>query len=385
MEIKNTKKKNGIKLTEKQKIKWLQLARCENVGPATFKQLIQTFGTAEKALEEMPEMIKKVGARKIKIAKEDETIKEYEEIKKIGGQVICIGEPEYPKNLRNAEGSPTVISVIGDCETLGKNCVAFVGSRNASVAGVKMTAQLAQDVGNAGYVTVSGIARGIDAAAHKASVKTGTVAVFAGGIDHVYPQENEELAKEIVENGGCLVSETPFGWKPRAQDFPRRNRIVAGLAMAVVVVEAAQQSGSLISAKLAAEMGRLVLAVPGSPLDPRSVGANNLIREGATLINNAQEIIDELKPINEEYQEDIMYNLHETVRENDELMEGETAQQNHFNAIQNALDFTPISVDEIIRHTGCSTEQVVKVLLAMQMAGEIERHPGNKVSKLQNS
>jgi len=199
-----------------------------------------------------------------------------------GARFVAIGEPDYPPILRNADQSPPLIAIMGNTDTLAQKCVAIVGSRNSSIAGMKLTQRFAAQLGEQGYVIASGLARGIDTAAHRASLKTGTIAVFAGGVDHIFPDENVELAKSIVDNGGILMSEMPMGWQPRAKDFPR---------------EAAKRSGSLISARLANEMGRIVLAVPGSPLDPRSEGTNGLIKQGATLITSTDDIIDALAPL----------------------------------------------------------------------------------------
>ena len=271
----------GIVLTDQQRLSWLRLIRTENVGPSTFIELIKRFGTADRALDELPALVARSGRKSIKITSVAQAEAEFAKLTNFGARLVCLGEPDYPAALRAADAPPPVLTVVGSTEALTRHAVAFVGSRNASLAGAKLTGQLVSGVAAADYVVVSGLARGIDSAAHKASLHTGTIAAFAGGIDQVYPEQNEPLAHAIIDQGGAIISEMPFGWQPRAQDFPRRNRIVAGMALGLVVVEAAHRSGSLITARLANEMGRLVFAVPGSPMDPRSEGTNELIRQGA--------------------------------------------------------------------------------------------------------
>jgi DNA processing protein len=269
--------------------------------------------------------------------------------------------------------------VLGCTKVLSKNTIAFVGSRNASLAGMNLTRQLSRDVASSGYLTVSGLARGIDAAAHQASVESGTVAVMAGGIDRVYPNENRALARDIVKNGGALITEIPHGWQPRARDFPRRNRIIAGMALGLVVVEAAHRSGSLISARLANEMGRLVFAVPGSPLDPRSDGTNQLIKHGAQLITSAADIIQAIDPIAESpIQSD--YSL-EDVFNGDCGLEIRPDDSDRSRLV-NVLGHSPVHVDDIMRHTNLDHGKVQMIILELDLAGKIERHSGNRISLL---
>ncbi|MEM1316751.1 MAG: DNA-processing protein DprA, partial [Pseudomonadota bacterium] len=238
-------------------------------------------------------------------------------------------------------------------------------------------AQFASEIGAADYLIVSGLARGVDSAAHKASIGSGTVAVFAGGVDHLYPPENGPLLDAILANGGAVISEMPLGFKPRAQDFPRRNRIVAGMSMGLLVVEAAKRSGSLISARLANEMGRQVFAVPGSPLDPRSEGTNHLIRQGAELARNAADVLDALKPLADD-QGQLAYSL----TDNDLKTDGyeENLNQSDRERLQRALSHAPVDIDDLIRHTELSSGAVQMLLLEMDLAGNIERHSGNRVS-----
>lgn len=383
MSVRSVSSSSGIFLSDSQRFSWLRLSRCENIGPSTFRQLIRRFGTAERSLDALPDLIRKArGSKKITIASVESIERELSLLDKFGGRIVCSGEPNYPLALRAADSSPPVISVLGSDDVLVRPSVAMVGSRNGSLSGLKLTTTLAREVGLGGYVIVSGLARGIDSAAHRASLATGTIAVFAGGIDHVYPTENEDLAREIVDSGGCLISELPFGTKPRPQDFPRRNRIVAGLSLAVVIIEAAKSSGSLISARLAGELSRHVLAVPGSPLDSRSAGANNLIREGATLVRDSADILEALTPISEDSVQE-SYSLEEFSAVVDSSADSEPTTEDHYDLVLSTLDYSPTSIDELIRHTGLSTSQIHEILIGLQLGGRVERLPGNKVSLLQ--
>lgn len=375
--------KRYFHLGDEQRLNWLRLIRSQNVGPATFRDLISHYGTAAAALEALPELAQRGGAAaRIKICPVADAEREMARCESAGARFIAIGEPDYPPILRNADQSPPLIAIKGDTETLSRKCVAIVGSRNSSIAGMKLTQRFASQLGEQGYVIASGLARGIDTAAHRASLTTGTIAVFAGGVDHIFPDENVELAKAIVDNVGVLMSEMPMSWQPRAKDFPRRNRIVTGLAQGVVVVEAAKRSGSLISARLANEMGRLVLAVPGSPLDPRSEGTNGLIKQGATLVTSTDDIIDALAPLDPAAGE-FIYDISE---EPDELpFETEqdvvqTADDTIRNAIISALAPSPTEIDDIIRFTGATPGQVQLILMELALAGRLERHTGNRVS-----
>jgi len=279
-------------LSDRQRLHWLRLIRTENVGPASFRGLINRFGSAEAALAVLPELALAGGARRpSRIPSEAEAEQEMEAARRFGARFAAIGEPDYPPMLRCMELPPPLVAIKGNAALFQPPAAAVVGARNASAAGTRMARMLAAGLGGAGFVVVSGLARGIDAAAHEGSLATGTVAVLAGGLDRPYPPENIALAERIAAEG-VLISEMPFGRAPRARDFPRRNRLVAGLGLGLVVVEAAQRSGSLISARLAGEMGRLVFAVPGSPLDPRAAGANGLIKDGATLVTQAQDVVE---------------------------------------------------------------------------------------------
>src|SRR3954469_7843549 len=275
---------------------WLRLARTENVGPVTFRNLIARFGTASAALEELPRLAARGGKGNFVLADESEAERELEALAKLGGRLIAACEAEYPPGLKALEAPPPVISVLGHPHLLQKEMIAIVGARNASALARKFADTLSRELGFAGLVVVSGLARGIDTSAHEAALAVGTVAVVAGGVDIIYPPENEKLYGEI-KNRGVIVSEMRLGEAPQARHFPRRNRIISGLSRGVVVVEAAEKSGSLITAQYALEQGREIFAVPGSPLDPRAKGANRLIKDGATLTESAEDILSVLDPI----------------------------------------------------------------------------------------
>jgi DNA processing protein len=257
-------------LTEEQRLDWLRLIRSQNVGPRTFRYLLNHTGSARAALAALPELAKRGGASAPgRICSREEAERELTTAARIGVRYVALGEPDYPERLRMIDDAPPLLTVRGSAESLAAPMIGIVGSRNASAVGIKFAERLARDLGNAGFTIASGLARGIDGAAHRASLSTGTVAVLAGGHAHVYPPEHGDLLKALIERGAA-ISEMPFDWEPRARDFPRRNRLISGLSLGVVIVEAAQRSGSLITARMALEQSREVFAVPGSPLDPRA-------------------------------------------------------------------------------------------------------------------
>ncbi len=285
-------------LTDAQRIDWLRLIRSDNVGPRTFRSLVNHFGSAKVALERLPDLARRGGAaRPGRICSEEDARAELAASQRLGVHLLTPGEDGYPPRLAVLDDAPPLLGVRGARDVLMRPIIAIVGSRNASGAGLKFAGKLARDLGEAGFVIASGLARGIDQAAHRASLASGTVAVLAGGHDKVYPPEHEELLATIIETGGATISEMPLGHVPRARDFPRRNRLISGVALGVVVVEAAHRSGSLITARIAAEQGREVFAVPGSPLDPRAAGTNDLIKQGATLTTEASDVINAVEPI----------------------------------------------------------------------------------------
>lgn len=371
--------RTGIALTERQRISWLRLIRSDNVGPVTFRDLINHFGSAEAALDMLPELSRRGGAsRAIRVAGVAEAERELEAAHRFGARFIGIGEPDYPPALRQIDGAPPLIAAKGDAGTLTRPSLGIVGSRNASISGAKFAAMLARDCGRAGYAIVSGLARGIDTAAHRASLETGTVAALAGGLDQPYPPENIPLLEEIVSGNGAAISEMPFGWEPRARDFPRRNRLIAGVALGVAVVEAATRSGSLITARRAADFGRLVFAVPGSPLDPRCEGTNSLLKDGATLTTAAEDILEALAPLSR-----IDLFSPETAREPGGEGHGPMAPPPDDDArglITGSLGPAPVEIDDVIRHTGLPASTVYLVLLELDLAGRLHRHAGGLIS-----
>ena len=355
---------------------WLRLIRSENVGPITFFRLIHHFGSAEAALDGLPHLAKRGGRRgDIRICPAEAAEREMEALLVIGAKLVAFGSEDYPPLLAHIGDPPPLISVLGHAGLLKKASVAVVGARNASIAGQRFARDIANGLGKGGLLVVSGMARGIDAAAHAGSLGTGTAAVLGGGVDVPYPSENEKLYAEIRDQG-VLVSEVAPGTTPRAPHFPRRNRIISGISRGVVVVEASPRSGSLITARMALEQGREVFAVPGSPLDPRARGTNRLIREGANLTESAEDVLTVLSeralPLAEvptpEFPQDSGAEDLET--------EPDSARP----AIIECLGPVPVTVDELIRNGQFSPAAVSRVLLELELAGRLERHPGNRVS-----
>ena len=367
------------KLTDQQRFDCLRLIRSENVGPATFYDLCQHFGSAANALKHIPDLSRKGGAKRaIRMASIEETEKEWEQIARGGARLVAFGEPDYPRNLSFIHAPPPILSIVGDADCGHRPSVSMVGSRNCSASGLKLTDTFARELGEHGVVVVSGLARGIDTAAHKASLNTGTIAVVAGGLNQIYPKENIKLAHTIAERG-LLISEMPWNWQARAQDFPRRNRIISGIAHGTLVIEAAKRSGSLITARYALEQGREVFAIPGSPLDPRSGGTNHLIKQGACLVCETEDILTAMsarlvpqstyKPLfREEPDQDQSFDY-----------DCETEPQSRDRFIQ-SLGPTPIAVDELIRLSGLTPAQAQVTLLELDLAGRLERHGNQSVS-----
>lgn len=366
-------------LSDRQRIAWLRLYRSENVGPATFRDLINHCGSAELALEMLPELAGRGGPLKsVRIASAESAEREIERAERAGARILGIGEPDYPPLLRLTDQAPPLVTIKGSAGAFSPPAAGIVGSRNASMAGIKLARTMARDLGEAGYVTVSGLARGIDTAAHEASVETGTIAVLAGGIDQVWPPQNADLLDRIQNGGnGAAVTEMPFGWEARARDFPRRNRIIAALSLGLVVIEAAARSGSLISARLANELGRLVFAVPGSPLDPRSEGTNGLLKSGATVTTSAADVIEALSPLG-----GIMprFRPDQPPRFEPEDTLSLPPDDSQRAQVVSLLGPTPVDVDDIISHTGLPPSQVFLAILELDLANRIERHSGNRVS-----
>jgi DNA processing protein len=366
----------GTRLSDRQRLSWLRLIRTPNVGAATFRDLINRFGSAETALEMLPELMVSGGARKVvRIPTVAEAEAELETARRAGARFVGIGEADYPPLMKSMDHPPPLLAVKGEGAVFRLPAVAIVGARNASLAGIKMARTLAAELGRDGFGIVSGLARGIDTAAHQGSLASGTIGVLAGGLDLPYPPENAALCNEIAERGGAIISEMPFGWQPRAQDFPRRNRLVAGAALGLVVIEAALRSGSLISARLAGEMGRLVFAVPGSPLDPRAAGANALLKDGATLVTEAADITGAIAPLVGK-----LVPRTPLLEEPPDFSATPPPGEDDRARVIEALGPTPVAIDEIIRHTGLHPAQVFMVLLELDLAGRLERHAGGNVS-----
>ncbi len=284
-------------LSEAERFDWLRLIRSENVGPRTFFRLIEHLGTAADALEAAPELSRRGGRKRaIRIADPDRLAAEMEVLDQVGARMIAFCEPDYPDALAAIHDPPPLITVRGAASLLSRQSIGMVGARNASVAGLRFARGISTDLGAGGLIVVSGMARGIDTACHEGALKTGTVAVLAGGVDVTYPPENAELHERIAAEG-AVISEQPMGLQPTARHFPPRNRLISGLSFGVLVVEAAIRSGSLITARMALEQGRKVFAVPGSPRDPRAGGANKLIRDGALLTETAKDVIEALNSL----------------------------------------------------------------------------------------
>jgi DNA processing protein len=350
----------------------LRLIRSDNIGPVTYFQLLARFGSAQAAIDAIPDLAARGGGRAPRLAAKAEIEREIEQVGKLGARYLFLGQGLYPPLLAELETAPPALIVKGDLNLLDRLSVALVGARNASAAACRYARGLAQSLGAAGIVVVSGLARGIDSAAHDGALDTGTIAVIAGGIDIVYPPENE-ARQAAIAGRGILIAEQPPGVEPRARHFPYRNRIIAGLTHGTVVIEAAPKSGSLITARYAAEFGREVMAVPGSPLDPRAQGCNLLIREGATLVQNADDVLEAISPMRARpfRQRELDYAAPGPPADADEAAR---------RRIADLLGPTPVPADELVRQSGQAPATVQTVLLELELAGKLERHAGGKVS-----
>lgn len=365
-------------LSPPEKLDWLRLIRSENVGPITFYRLLEHFGSAADALEAAPELSRRGGrARSIKVCAKAAALREMETLEEIGAKLIAQGEPDYPPLIAQMEDAPPVISALGHLHLLTKKAIAVVGARNASANGRNFAVRIARELGEAKFLVVSGMARGIDAAAHAGALDSGTVAVLGGGVDVVYPKENGKLYREITGRG-AVISEMPPGTRPLARHFPQRNRLISGMARGVVVVEAAPRSGSLITARMALEQNREIFAVPGFPTDPRARGTNNLIRQGATICEGAKDVIAVLKPGRSTMEDRKHFEFQQVKIKPPATEEVEGGRSR----IEECLSPAPLTVDEVIRTCQLSPPVVSQVLLELELAGRLERHPGNKVSKI---
>ncbi len=369
-------------LDEGERIACLRLIRSENVGPVTFRELINHFGGARAALDALPDLARRGGrGRTPKLCSKASAEAELERAQRVGAEPLFTIEPGYPQALAHLDAPPPLLYVKGNVALLARPAFAIVGSRQASAAGGKLARLFAAGLGRAGLAIVSGLARGIDSAAHEASLDTGTIAVLAGGADIVYPPENAGLQKLIGETG-CLVTEQPPGFEPRAKDFPRRNRLISGIALGVLVVEAARKSGTLVTARFAAEQGREVFAVPGHPLDPRAEGTNQLLKNGATLATGPADILEALAPVARlEGRGFTEFAPPQPSR----LPQGPVAlpSAEERDRVLAALGPHPVDADEIVRSTGLGARDVRIVLMELDLAGRIERHGGQLVSRIE--
>jgi DNA processing protein len=349
----------------------LRLIRTPSIGPVTFRHLLSRFGTAGRAIDALPDLARHGGGRAPIVPAMSEIARETDRVAALGGRYALLGRPGYPALLAELEDAPAALIVLGDALLLSRPSIAMVGARNASAAAIRFARGLAQELANEGRVIVSGLARGIDTAAHVGALDGGTIAVVAGGADIFYPPENERLQRAVAERG-LLVAEMPPGTEPRARHFPYRNRIIAGLAAGTIVVEAAPKSGSLITARLANEAGREVMAVPGSPLDPRAQGCNVLIREGATLVQNAADVLEALAPLGGGIRSPTTF-----FREEPEQIDVADRERR---LVVDLLGPVPVGVDEVVRLSGIAPALVQTVLLELELAGRLDRHAGGRVS-----
>lgn len=372
-------KTSKLMLSDAQRLNWLRLLRSENVGPVTFRQLINQFGGAEAALEALPSLSQQGGRKKpIRLYSLAQAEKEMKAAHAIGARLVALGEEGYPPWLETIDAPIPLLYVKGKTDLLNQPIVAIVGSRNGSAIGQKFTRMLASELGREGIIIASGLARGIDTAAHHAALETGTVAVLAGGLDIIYPPENEALHYKIGDMG-LLVSECPPGFKPRGQDFPRRNRIISGMSVATLVIEAASRSGSLVTARFAAEQGREVFAVPGNPLDPRAAGTNKLLKDGANLLTKAQDVLETIAPMIGRLPDPSKGQFEADAPDITPLNYDDITLSDRERLVQ-SLSTSPIDIDEIIRATQLDARIVHIILLELDLAGRIERHGRQMVS-----
>ncbi len=378
-------------LNDAQRLACLRLIRSANVGPVTFRELINRYGGAQQALDALPDLYSRHGGRhKYGLCPRSRAEAELEAAARCGAHPVFTIEPGYPPALAQIEAPPPLLYAIGDLALLARPAVAIVGSRRASASGLQLTRQFAGELGRAGLVIASGLARGVDGAAHKAALETGTIAVVAGGADVIYPPEHEDLHRQIGATG-CVISEMPPGFRPRGKDFPRRNRIIAGISIGVLVVEAARRSGTLITARLAGELGREVFAVPGHPLDPRAEGTNHLLKTGATLTTCANDIIELINPL---LKSSPGFNTPEDLGRQGHLLEPATVMEpppraqplpvedDHRSLVLDVLGPAPTTIDEIARAAELPIQIVQTIVMELDLSGQIERHGQQLVSLL---
>lgn len=365
-----------IPLPQEERLARLRLARSENIGPVTFRDLLEHFGSAETALDALPDLAARGGRKRaIRVASTADAEREMTALEKLGATLLVLGDADYPPPLALTDPPPPVIAVKGNQSLLTRDTIAMVGSRNASAAGRRIAGDIAKGLSERGFVVASGLARGIDTAAHRASLASGTIAVVAGGLDIFYPPENEKLQRTIGEEG-MLVGEMPPGTSPQARHFPRRNRLISGLSLATVVVEAALRSGSLITARYALEQNRDVCAVPGSPLDPRAHGANRLIKQGATLVETAEDVVEALGA---------PHQAHRRMAEPQHVAFSQPAPGTPPDdairlRVLEALGPTPTPLGDLLNETAADPGSVRAVLIELELAGRLQRDPGDRLS-----
>mgnify|MGYP001811612757 FL=1 len=367
-------------LDDTQRLACLRLIRSENVGPTTFRELINHCGGAQAAIDALPHLSRKAGRGKpVHICPVEKALDELETAARHGAQPVFTIEPVYPQRLAQIDFPPPLIYVRGNTELLSAPSVGIVGARQASAAGTKLASIFGRGLGRAGLIVVSGLARGIDSAAHEASLETGTVAVLAGGLDIVYPPENAGLHEQIAETG-CLVSEMPCGFQPRGRDFPRRNRLISGISLGILVVEAARRSGTLTTARQAAEQNRSLFAIPGNPLDPRAEGTNFLLKNGATLVTEPSDILESLAPMTGspgEFREVVM---EDAVFDSPAIHPVTDPDSGDRASVMATLGPAPVAIDDIVRATGLDIRTIRSVLIELDLAGLTERHGAQLVS-----
>lgn len=362
--------------TEDQRFDWLRLLRSRRVGISTFYRLMGEYGSASVALEHLPDIAKAAGVDAYQICPEAVVQAELTAGHAAGAQLVARGSDAYPEILLDLEDAPPLLWVLGDTNILNKPQIALVGARNASSLGGRMSRALASGLGEAGYVITSGMARGIDTAAHVAAVKTGTIAVLGGGVDVLYPSENAKLAEDIVAQGGARLSEQPIGLQPQARHFPARNRIISGLSRAVIVIEAAAKSGSLITARTALDQGREVMAVPGHPFDARASGCNMLLRDGARLVRNVEDVIEAVSPLAETAPEPPLTDQRQAAAPERSLADTARLHQQ----ILDRLGPSPLGEDQLIRDLGSSSKLVSPALTDLELTGRITREAGGLIA-----
>ncbi len=360
--------------TEEDRFSWLRLLRSRKVGPATFRRLLREHGSAQNALAALPEMARAAGIEGYEICPPGVIEAELKAAKAAKARLLCLGAADFPSELTNLTDAPPLLWAIGDTTVLNRPILAIVGARNCSSLGARMSRGLARELGEKGFVIVSGLARGIDTSAHLAALETGTVAVMAGGVEVIYPVENTDLARNIAETG-LRLSEQPMGVTPQARHFPRRNRIISGLARAVIVVEAAAKSGSLITARDALDQGREVLAVPGHPFDARAAGCNLLIRDGATLVRSAEDVIEALPP-----QQLTLCEMDDMTQPDQNRAPGVASTVALHQEILNRLGPSPVAEDQLIRDVAATAGEIGPVLVDLELDGKIQRQPGGLLS-----